>query len=375
MELNKENIKKIRGLILFTAIVLAAVLNYSVVLLIIIRLFKIILPFLTGGGIAFVLNVPMREIEKQFKSQKAEKWKRPLSLIITIILVLAVLAVVMFIVVPELFSTLWSLQESIPLFLADVQRKAEALFAKYPEIVIYIRNIQVDWNTATQKIMEFLSTGAGSVLSSTVSAAMSIVSGVTSFGIGFVFAVYILLQKEILASQGRKLITAYMKKKQADRLIYILKLTERTFSSFLAGQCLEAVILGAMFLITLAVLRMPYAILIGVLIAFTALIPMFGAFIGCGVGIFLMLMVNPVSALTFAVIFVVLQQIEGNFIYPHVVGNSVGLPSIWVLVAVTIGGSAMGIAGMLVFIPICSVIYALIRDGVNKRLANKGPEN
>ena len=145
-------------------------------------------------------------------------------------------------------------------------------------------------------------------------------------------------------------------------------LTERTFSSFLAGQCVEAVILGSMFFITLLILRLPYALLIGVLIAFTALIPVFGAFIGCAVGIFLMLMVSPIDALIFTVVFFVLQQIEGNLIYPHVVGNSVGLPSMWVLVAVTIGGSAMGVLGMLVFIPLCSVLYSLLRGVINRRL-------
>ena len=184
-------------------------------------------------------------------------------------------------------------------------------------------------------------------------------------GIGMVFAIYILLQKETLAAQVKKLLKAFLPERCERWIIEVAALTERTFSSFLAGQCVEAVILGSMFFITLLILRLPYALLIGVLIAFTALIPVFGAFIGCAVGIFLMLMVSPIDALIFTVVFFVLQQIEGNLIYPHVVGNSVGLPSMWVLVAVTIGGSAMGVLGMLVFIPLCSVLYSLLRGVVN----------
>ena len=211
------------------------------------------------------------------------------------------------------------------------------------------------------------------MLSSTVSAAMSIISGVTTFFIGFVFAIYILLQKETLSRQFKKLMRAYLPEAVTDRTLEILHLIYETFSSFFAGQCLEAVILGTMFFIVLSIFQLPYALLIGVLIAFTALIPLFGAFIGCAIGAFLMLMVEPLNALVFLIIFFVLQQLEGNLIYPHVVGNSVGLPSIWVLVAVTIGGSTMGIVGMLVFIPVCSVLYTLLREAVNKRLNKKNP--
>ena len=170
----------------------------------------------------------------------------------------------------------------------------------------------------------------------------------------------------------KKLAMAYLPGKIYESAVKIAALTERTFSNFFAGQCVEAVILGAMFFVTLTVMRLPYGLLIGVLIAFTALIPIFGAFVGCIVGAFLIFMVSPVKALIFLVVFQILQQIEGNLIYPHVVGGSVGLPSIWVLVAVTIGGSAMGVLGMLVFIPLCSVLYSLLKENVNGRLKKKG---
>lgn len=205
-------------------------------------------------------------------------------------------------------------------------------------------------------------------LNTTMSAVGSIASGLATFFISFSFACYILFQKEKLHLQVRKVIFAFIPKQKADAILNICSLTYRTFANFLTGQCLEAVILGMMFVITLSILKMPYALLIGILIAFTALVPIFGAFIGCAVGSFLIFMVNPKQAVLFIIVFLLLQQIEGNLIYPHVVGGSVGLPSIWVLAAVTIGGNLMGIIGMLIFIPLVSVFYTIFREFVYLRL-------
>ena len=275
-------------------------------------------------------------------------------------------------VAPQLVKTFMNLQSSIPVFFAGVRDEAERIFASNPQILEYMNQMEVDWQEVFQNMVAFLKSGAGTMLNTTFSAAVSIVSGVSSFLIGFIFAIYILLQKETLGRQIKKVLAAFLPEPAVGRILDITALTERTFSHFLTGQCAEAVILGTMFFVVLTVIRLPYALLIGVLIAFTALIPIFGAFVGLAVGVFLMLMVNPMDALIFTITFFVLQQIEGNLIYPYVVGNSVGLPSIWVLVAVTVGGSMMGIVGMLIFIPLCSVLYALLRDGVNTRLGKKG---
>ena len=202
-------------------------------------------------------------------------------------------------------------------------------------------------------------------------AAMSILGGLLTAVLAAVFSVYILLQKEKLGAQCKKLLYAFLPQERAGQALSIAALSSRTFASFLSGQCLEAVILGCLFFIAMSVLRFPYALMISVLVGFTALIPLFGAFIGCAVGAFMILIIDPMRALWFVILFLVLQQIEGNLIYPKVVGGSVGLPSIWVLVAVTIGGSTMGIAGMLLFIPLCSVLYALLRRTVYERLQKK----
>lgn len=231
-----------------------------------------------------------------------------------------------------------------------------------------VNNLEFDWNKIMDTGINFFKNGAGSVVNSTITAAKSIVSGLTTFFIAFVFAIYILLQKEKLGVQAKKVLFAFVRRGRAEATVEVLSLTYNTFSSFLTGQCVEAVILGSMFAVSMTILKLPYALLVGVLIAFTALIPIFGAFVGCGVGAFLIFMVDPMKALIFVVLFLVLQQVEGNLIYPHVVGNSVGLPSIWVLAAVSIGGSLMGVVGMLIFIPIVSVVYALFREIVYLKL-------
>lgn len=379
MELNKDNIRKIRGLILFTLVILIALMKYTILLDAMGFLFKIIFPFLLGGAIAFILNVPMHFIEtKTFGNKKmaGKKWSakigRPVSLVLTILFVLGIIAVVIFVVVPKMGSTFVSLGKSVQDFVMRVQIWAEDLFNNNKEIMTFLNDVQIDWEKMINGVMSFFKSGAGSVLGSTFTVARNIVSGMTTFVIAFVFACYILLQKERLNIQVRKIMYAYVKERYVKKVLNVCTLTYKTFSNFLTGQCMEAVILGTLFVIAMSIFRLPYALLVGVLIAFTALIPIFGAFIGCVVGAFLILMVDPMKALIFVILFLVLQQVEGNLIYPKVVGGSVGLPSIWVLAAVSIGGSLMGVVGMLVFIPMVSVLYALFRNNVYGQLEKKG---
>ena len=377
MNLDKENIKKLRGLIVFTAVLIAAFWQYKVVIESVGVILTIILPFLIGGAIAFVLNVPMSFIEKKLFKKKDDEDKksggaRLTSLILTILFVIGIIAVVVFVVFPKLGSTLISLGKSLQEFLLEAQIWLEEIFENNKEIVKAIENVKFDWPKILDSVISFFKVGAGSVLGSTVTVAKSIVSGLTTFAIAFVFAIYILLQKEKLHVQFNKILYAYVKKEYADKVLSVCTLTYKTFSNFLTGQCVEAVILGAMFVVSMSILRIPYALLVGILISFTALIPIFGAFIGLVIGAFLILVESPIKALIFVIMFFVLQQLEGNLVYPKVVGSSVGLPSIWVLAAVSIGGSLMGIVGMLIFIPIVSVVYALFRGNVYHRLEKKG---
>ena len=374
MDLSKMSIKKIRELIVFTALLVVALWKFDVVLGVLKTIWDIIFPFVLGGAIAFLTNVPMSFLEKKIfenvkkKNKIVRKLKRPISLILTIVLVVGVIALVMFGVIPQLTRTMGTLVTSINDFIPQMQSWIGEFFHNNQEIMNLVDQIEFDPDQAIKWGISLLGNGAGNMMNTTMSAVGSIVSGVATFFIAFSFACYILFQKEKLHIQIRKVFFAFLPRQKADTFLKVCSLTYRTFANFLAGQCLEAVILGSMFVVTLSILRMPYALLIAILIAFTALIPIFGAFIGCAVGSFLIFMVNPQQAILFVIVFLVLQQIEGNLIYPHVVGESVGLPSIWVLAAVTIGGNLMGIVGMLVFIPLLSVLYTIFREFVYLRL-------
>ena len=381
MNLNNDNIKKIRGLIFFTALIFVALWNYKMVFQAVRFVGNVLLPFAIGGALAFILNVPMRFIENRLfeqtkfgKSKWGEKLARPISFIIAVLFVISIIGIVIFVVVPELGNTVMNIGKTVQEFVPQVQVWAEKMFQDNPELVMQIQNFEFNWDKILGNMAGFLKNGAGSVLGTTVEAAKNIVNGVYTFFIAFVFSCYILLQKEKLSIQVRKLMYAFLPKDWSDILVALGSVSHKTFSSFLTGQCVEAVILGTMFFVAMTIFRLPYALLIAVLIAFTALIPIFGAFIGCGVGALLIFMVDPMKALIFIIMFLVLQQIEGNFVYPHVVGNSVGLPSIWVLAAVSIGASLMGVVGMLIFIPIVSVIYTILRGIVNRRLEEKNIE-
>ena len=374
MDLSKMSIKKIRELIVFTALLVVALWKFDVVLGVLKTIWDIIFPFVLGGAIAFLTNVPMSFLEKKIfenvkkKNKIVRKLKRPISLILTIVLVVGVIALVMFGVIPQLTRTMGTLVTSINDFIPQMQSWIGEFFHNNQEIMNLVDQIEFDPDQAIKWGISLLGNGAGNMMNTTMSAVGSIVSGVATFFIAFSFACYILFQKEKLHIQIRKVFFAFLPRQKADTFLKVCSLTYRTFANFLAGQCLEAVILGSMIVVTLSILKMPYALLIGILIAFTALIPIFGAFIGCAVGSFLIFMVNPQQAILFVIVFLVLQQIEGNLIYPHVVGESVGLPSIWVLAAVTIGGNLMGIVGMLVFIPLLSVLYTIFREFVYLRL-------
>lgn len=381
MDLNEYNIKKIRGLIFFTIFIFVALWNYKVLLSGIKFVGHVLFPFALGGAIAFILNVPMHFVEENIlgrlkiaKKKWFQKLLRPLSFVLAVIFVFGLIALVMFVVIPELGNTIVNVGKTLQEFVPQLQKWAVQFFGDNTELVAQIQSLEFEWDKILGDVVNFLKNGAGNVIGTTYAAVTSIVSAVSTFFVAFVFSCYILLQKEKLNIQVRKLMYAFMPQDWTEIFIALGSVTYKTFSNFLTGQCLEAVILGFMFFVVMTILKLPYALLIAVLIAFTALIPIFGAFIGCVVGALLIFMVNPMQALIFVVMFLILQQIEGNFIYPHVVGNSVGLPSMWVLVAVSTGASLMGVVGMLIFIPIVSVVYTILRGIVNRRLKEKNIE-
>lgn len=377
MRLDKQTMRSIRHIILFTALVVLCVINLREIFGMFQFMLGIIQPFVWGSAIAFVVNIPLNGIEKHllgsWQGTRAKKLKRPVSMLLSLLLIVVLLVFVIMTVVPQLGRTIVDLGNKLPAFLDNLVAELEKLCASNPQIIGYLEeleDISFDWDKIFGSAVRFLQNGVGSMVTSTVSVAGTIIGVIVNLAVAIIFSLYVLSQKEKLGDQGRRILQAYLPQKMNAQVLRVLKLLGYNFNSFISGQCLEAVILGTMFVVVLAVFRIPYALLIGVLIAFTALIPIVGAFIGCAVGAFLILVDSPAKAVLFVVIFLILQQVEGNLVYPQVVGNSVGLPSMWVLVAVTLGGSMMGVAGMLLFIPLFSTAYTLLKDDVNTRNKN-----
>lgn len=340
-------------------------------------LFGLIFPFILGCGLAFLLNIPMRPIERLLQKIKVKHrgWIRPVALLITLLCVIGVIAGVMWVVVPQVAETGASVRAQFPAFLRSTQEWLSELAVRYPDLgsasTFLSEKLDPGSSGLMSSVMSWLSDALGRVLSSSLSLATGLFSGVVNFFIALVFALYILAGKETLGRQVGHLMEAFIPGRWHQRIRALAALIDRTFSGFFAGQCLEACILGFLFFVAMSIFRLPYAVLIAVLVGFTALIPVFGAFIGCVVGALLILVHNPMQAVFFVVLFLVLQQLEGNLIYPRVVGSSVGLPAIWVLLAVTMGGSTFGVVGMLLFIPGMSVCYALLRSATRRRLKKK----
>lgn len=328
----------------------------------------LIMPFIVGACIAFILNVPMKTLENRLyckeKMKKFRRFRRVTAFFITFILVVVIITLALFVIIPEVVNTGGQLMKQIPTATDKLVAFLEKTGRQYPDvtnqIVDWISNFKFDINS-------LFDMGVTDLLTSGIAAVTGVLSGFVNFFIGIVFAIYLLFEKDNLCRQCRKLINRIFPAKRAERILFVTRLSNETFTNFLKGQCLEAVILGSMFCVVMTIFGLPYAFLIGILIALTALVPIVGAFVGCILGAFFIAMVNPMQALIFIIMFLILQQVEGNLIYPHVVGNSIGLPGIWVLVAVTVGGKLFGVLGMLIFIPICSVCYALLRTFVNEK--------
>lgn len=373
MTFSKDNIKKICCVIIFAIILYAGFQNIDRVFASVENLFAIVSPFIIGGAMAFVLKVPMESVENLLKKcMKKQKVIRPLSVLITLILVSGAIFAVCFMIIPEIVDTVISVGNSIEPFLDNL-----VIFINnnvdLPYVAEYLSEVDINWMEIANKTWDIVNQNMSSFFNTTITATTIVVGAIVNFFLAFIFSIYVLLQKETLKRQTKLLFKAFLPENIANSIIETARLSNDVFCKFISGQCLEAVILGSMFFISMIIFRLPYATLISVLIGFLSLIPIFGAFVGCGVGVFLILINSPSQALFFIIMFLVIQQIEGNLIYPHVVGGSIGLPSIWVLVAVTIGGNLMGVVGMLVFIPLSAIFYITLRKITYKKINQKQP--
>ena len=332
-------------------------------------------PFLAGAAIAFIFNVPMRSIENQLGDIRKVGLRRGMAIVLTLLCLVLLIMFVIELLIPQIRLTLASLTEKIPAFIDRTAQKMMVLIEENPDLGVWIQSAfnleSLNWSNILTNILAWLANQVSALMGGAVNVIGNVTSGIVNAVIGIVFALYALGRKEILASQGRRILYAVLSERRADEVIRISRLTNVTFSNFISGQCLEAVILGCLFAVVMAILKLPYIPLVSVIIGVTALVPVVGAFVGCIVGAFFILVNDPIQALTFIAMFLVLQQLENNLIYPRVVGTSIGLPGMWVLVAVTIGGEIMGVAGMLVMIPLVSVLYTLGREFTDHRLSQR----
>ena len=369
--MKKEDLIKNRKL-LMVALLLVVVLFWSRISEALSFLTGILKPFILGGALAFILNLPLSFLEKKvFRNLKGrgEKFKRPLSIFLSLVFVLLLILILLLTVVPEVISAFESIISSIPSLVTRVESwnndVLTPVLKNNPEL---LKSLETNWDSLLSKSLSFLKDGLSSLLSSTLVAANSLISSITSFVVALIFAIYVLGDKERLERQFRSLLKAYTSKETEEYVLHVFSVLHRSFSSFISGQCLEAVILGSIFILVLSILRFPYSVMIGVVVMFSALLPIVGAFIACIFGAFIILLSSPVKALYFVVIFLIIQQLENNLIYPRVVGSSVGLPALWVFFAVTLGGALFGVLGMLFFIPVFSAVFVLLKEDVGRRI-------
>lgn len=379
MELDKKNVRKIIEIVAFGIILYFILQNLVSVKNIISSILDILSPFILGAGLAFILNIPMKMFERKlFKPKKKKngeirenKLKRPICIILSIIIVVFIISFVIKLVIPQLISVIVMFAKNIPNLANDIKEWALSLTVQSPDISEQIKSIEIDWQKIVNDILNLASNVAGSLVTSSIGFVIGLIGGIFDTIVSIVFAVYILTGKEKLKEQAIKIIQAYFPKNKANDILEISSLSKNTFSSFIIGQCTEAVILGGLCFVGMLAFRLPFAATISILVGVMSLVPIVGAFIGVIIGAILILSVSPIKSVIFIVFFLILQQVEGNAIYPKVVGNSVGLPGMWVLFAVVLGGGVAGPLGLLLGLPTVSVLYSIFRKDVNGRLKKK----
>lgn len=333
----------------------------------------ILSPFILGGALAFVIKIPMNFIEnKLLKNMKNKNRKRGLSIFLSILIVFLVFILLMVIIVPQFVKSIQSLEEKLPIFTTQ----AFDFLNNIPGIGDYTTEFQktysnFSWDKAFINTKEFLLNENSRAFSTAMSTASSIFGGFVNFFVGFIFSIYILFDKEKLGIQSKRLIFSTFKENTANYINKIFKLAHHFFYSFIKGQFTDAIVLGVIVFIGMTVLRLPYAPMIAILTSFLALIPIVGALLSALIGFIILLIESPTQAIVFVIFMIVAQQVEGNIIYPKIVGSSLSLPSMWTLFAVTVGGSLLGIVGMWLFVPIFAIIYTLLGEHIEKNLKEK----
>lgn len=372
MKIKSIRMKNAFILIAFAIILMWSLDNIEALWNIVLGILAVASPFIIGISIAFIMNVPMRFFEKKLFKKLPVKLRRPISYIITLLLFIFIIFITLFMVIPEFYNSIQEIANGIPQVWENLVNWIDnARITENQYVNNLVERISISWEEIEKQGISFVSSRASQWLQSTFAVATSLVGTITSVVIGFVFSIYILFQKEKLISQVRRISLALFSMKTHNKLIYLANLTNKAFSNFLSGQLLEAIILGSMFFIAMKIFKFPFAIVISILVGITSFVPIVGAFIGAAIGTLFILVEDLQMAFWFVIMFLIIQQIEGNLIYPNVAGKTVGLPAMWVLVAVTLGGSLFGVMGIILFVPLGTILYTLIKVFVENRLEEK----
>ena len=381
-ELNGKNVKKILFIITYAALLVFALINIKYVG----YLLNLLKPFIVGFAIAFILNIPLSSFEKAWKNRKNKKVKskkqkqdkdnnpkmmRPLAIVFSLLVFILVIAGVLLIIIPQLVNTVDIFKENLPVAFNNAKDWILEHARNNPEIMDKVKSFTPNWEELDATTTEWIKNAASGLIGVGFSLVRGVIGALVNFVMGIIFAVYMLAQKEKLTEQFKKLIRSFLSEERANKVFYVGNVTNTTFKSFIGGQFIEAVILGILCFICMTIFKMPYALSISVVIGISNIIPVFGPWVGGIIGSIIILGVNPMQALWFILLAIILQQIDGNLIYPKVVGDRVGLPGIWVMLAVLVGGNGFGIVGMFVAVPIASVIYKLLKERVTTRENNQ----
>lgn len=369
--MEKKEIKQYLIIALLAVIVCVTVQNFGLVTAFLNLAVGALKPMVLGTVIAYIFNIIMGSFEKRYFPKSDKKFvrvsRRPVCLALSFLITIAILALLLYIVLPEIANAFSVLYKKIPPEFARLQKFAVDTLREFPEIQEKIKSIDFNWESILSKASSFLTTGVVGIVSSAVDFISALTSSVTNICLGVVFAIYVLIRKDKLIADSKRISKVYMKKEKVKKLSHIYHVTNDTFRSFIIGQSMDALILGTLCFIGMKILHLPYAAMSAALVGVTAFIPIVGAFIGAGVSAFIILTENPVQALVFLIMLVAIQQIEGNIVYPKVVGSSVGLPGIWVLVAVTAGGGLFGILGMIIGVPLTAAVYKLFFENLENK--------
>lgn len=365
---NKVKYRKILEIILISITFYWSLSHYEILFGAIQKIISIIMPFLLGIMIAFILNVLMIRIEKILSividSKGFNHVKRIISIILSILILFGVIVLIIKLVIPELSNAFKVVTAGLPEVFDILKNWSKTNGDISPQLEVFVS--EIDIQSVVSQFSDFAKVGVTGLLGSTVDILSVFVNSIFNIVVGFVFAVYILMSKETLKRQSHKLLKVYIPERIVNKIIKVATVVRTTFTNFIIGQTIEAIILGSLCALGMKLFGFPYAPMVGALVGITAFVPIIGAFIGGAVGAFVIMTIDPMQALLFIVYLIILQQIEGDLIYPRVVGSSIGLPSIWVLFAVTVGGGLWGIPGVLFSVPILSVIYTLVKEHINK---------